>query len=229
MESLDQEIARNKQMASEYYRIANLFTILCCIFTPLLLIGTYNYNSKAKRCWRRIRELEVQKQQQSQKTPAIYCHSCGHTIKEVLEFCPQCGEKIKYIEEYRNESAKLQQEAEMLEIEAEILYQETQLKNIEKRKKFAIITSSIVMPVSVVLAFFAPIALGVCNFLNVVSLLASIINFGKVPKDQKRPIKPLILSIVSLALTLGLFILTIALTPNIHNYAQPFVPLWRYF
>ncbi len=229
MESLDQEIAHYKQMAREYNRIANTFTFFCCCTgIPFLLIGTFDYNSKAKRCWRRIRELEEQ-EQQTQETLTIYCQSCGHTIREVLEFCPQCGEVIKDIEEYRIESAKLQQETDNLEFEDEMLYQEIQLKNFEKKKKFAIITSSIVIPVSIILAFFAPVVMGLCNVFNLVSLIISISIIGKVPKGQAKPLKPLILSLVSIALTLGLFFLALFLTSNDPNFIQPIEPLWRHF
>ena len=228
MESPDQEIAQNEQMVKEYNKIANIFTFLCCCTgIPFLLIGTFEYKSKANIRRRRIGELEEQKQQ-TQEPLTIYCHSCGHTIREVLEFCPQCGEVIKGIEEYRNRSIELQQETDKLEFEAEMLYQETQLKNFEKKKKSTIIISSIVIPVSIILALFAPVVMGVCNVFNLVSLLISISNFGKIPKDQAKPVKPLILSLVSFALTLGLFFLALSLSNDPYSI-QPIEPLWRHF
>jgi len=227
MESLDQEIAKNQQLASEYDRLSNLFTILCCFLTPIFLIGTFSYSSKAKTCRSIARNLEAQKYQTPQATMR-YCHSCGHTIREVIEFCPLCGERIKGIEALRATTAILQQEAELQTMKTEELRLENKLKNFDKRNKFVIIASSIVMPVSVILAFFAPIAISALNIINLISLLTTLINFGSIPKERNKPIKALVLTIAAFALTIGLFFLTSFLTPEGYT-AQPFKPLWRYF
>jgi predicted RNA-binding Zn-ribbon protein involved in translation (DUF1610 family) len=229
MESLDQEIEQNRLMAREHEKTANIFTVLCCIFTPLFLIGTFHYNSKAKYCRSRIYELEAQKQQNQQQNVGMYCHSCGHTIQEVIEYCPLCGERIKGIETIRATTAIMQQDAELQAMKAEELRLENRLKSFDKRNKFVIIASSIVMPVAVILAFFAPIAIGVLNLINLISLITTLINFGSIPKERNKPIKALVLTIAAFALTFGLFMLALFLSPENHTYNQPIMPLWRYF
>jgi len=180
MESLDQEIERNKQMAREYYRKSNLFTLLCCFSgIPLFLIGYFENNSKAKKCWKRIRELEAQKEQTT-GTQTSYCHSCGHEIKEVLQFCPLCGEKIKPIEQttpikmyYLNEEIPTKEEMAL------------SLMKAKKRMILAVISAGIAIILVILAIFVLEWLIIPLPFLSIASLLLSATINRKTPASEK--------------------------------------------
>jgi len=152
----------------------------------------------------------------------IFCNKCGEQNTKKNAFCSSCGEKLPRIElSYRSDSAELQSEDEMI-------YAENQLKKIESSNKLTLLASYIVIPVSIMFAFFVPIALGLLNVVNLFSFIVSIYNYGKAPKDTEGIRKALLLSIVSFLLTLGLFFLALLLTSD-PNRLQPIEPLWRQF
>jgi hypothetical protein len=205
MESPDQEIEYNKRMAKEYYRISNIFTFLCCCTgIPFLLIGTFEFNSKATRCRRRIRELEEQKQQ-TQDVIIIHCQSCGHGIKEVITFCPLCGVEIdrSYAEEQKQIilPEKMVREIEsILQIDSEKLA----MKRRRSRGKLSIGFGIFVLGLySWLSIFISPITIMGCIF-NIAGIVLSI---TIIKYERKLAVAGIVLNAVSILVVVVMIIL----------------------
>ena len=205
MESIDQEIANNKRMASEYNRMANIFTLLCfCTGIPFLLIGTSEYNSKAKRCWRRIRELEEEKSQ-GQEGIVIYCQSCGHGIKEIITFCPLCGVEIdsSYAEQQKQ---IIMQEKMVVESESIDYYDPEKLAMRKRRNRgklsigFGIFVLAFYSWVSI---FISPMTALGCIF----SIAGIILSITIIKYERKLAIAGIILNAVSILVVVVMIIL----------------------